>query len=407
MPKICQFILWFLLGFIWAFPGFSQEATSATGTASAQSLPKLHILGPVDLNQQTVILPLARTFREIVSEIGNFQVLNLEQTKMVYQKFGLDYEKPCHEVTCAYDAGNIMQADYALFTTVSQLQDYHVYTFNLVRLSITKVVWSQVGEVMVKTEGRGVYGTIEHQFKQALLQIDPSKLSKDKKTSRGLLGILDVSTASPYSKAVLQRLTTQSLQMGTYDLIAQSEMQYLLESMKVNPQDLSPRPNAMLPVGSQLGLDYLVYSKLEEEDAKNFKLHLSLYDIKAQKLVRDWPFESSDFRKLLKFEDKFISSLNQAEVVVTPSKQNNSSRRWIKWSVVGGVGLAGAVTGFMWYDAIKKQNDWAEKINNKEYRTKTEYETFKSKANDEEKKAATFRAISLASFGAAAVILYF
>lgn len=376
------------------------EKTSQPATAS--QLPKLHLVGPVQLNSNQVILPLAQTFREVLRSQGKFEIVSLDQTQEIYNKYGLNYNKPCFEFTCAYDAGNVMQAEYSMYGSISTLQDYYVYNFVLIKLANTKVVWSKVGEVRFGVGKDENYESLVHQFTLIAKDLVPVNQTAAKNT-KGLLGFLDVSIENDYSKALLHRLTTQAFKTGDYDVVAQSEMKYLLESMEVKPAELSPIPSNMLPIGSKLGLDFMVYSKLSQE-AENFKLHLSLYDIKNQKLVRDWPYQSNNFRSLLEFEDKFFTTLQKSEI---PTGLSNSSKKKkiIKWSVGGVATATGLITGLLWwYNYTKFQEKEAESEIN--LNTQKINKLIKD-GNDHLRLANLYGVISIASFASAGIVFFF
>jgi len=335
---------------------FGQKSTSESKTvpAAIPDLPKLLVVNPVNLATFAVLPVLSDQLKGIFNQSGKWNVIPFDVIKNKYQEYSIDINKPCKEFTCAYDAGSIIQADYTLYSTVTRIQDVYIYNLNLIDITATKVVWTKVGEVPIKSSGNSSEALI-HRFSQLTKNLEPAKIKISSVQTKGLLGILDLSTPTEYSHILFERLSTHAYTSGQYDLIGQTELNFLVEALNIKITELTPNKSNMIPLGEKLGLDFLIYSKLSKRK-ETFILNLALFDIQKKKLIREWPYETKTYRKLLKFEDTFFSTLQKVEddkgglEVVTSS---GSGVKW-KWVFSGTFMLSSGVTAWLAYVNHKK-----------------------------------------------------
>ncbi len=347
-------------------------------------LPRILILNPVNLATYSVLPVLSDQIRNIFKKSKMWDVIPFETIKSKYKEYEMDVNKPCKEFTCAYDAGSVMQAEYSLYSTVTRFQDLYIYNLNLIDIAATKVVWSEVGEVFIKSRGNSTEALI-HRFEQLIFKLDPAKIVINKIPAKGLLGILDLSVPSDYSKILFERLATHAYTSGQYDLIGQTELNFLVDALKLDVTQINTTKEVMIPLGEKLGLDFLIYSKLNRV-SENFKLKLALYDIQNQKLVREWPYEAEEYRKLLKFEDKFFSTLLKVEESPQTSQSTGGqpkSKAW-KWVVSGASFVAAGILGYQaWVEHENVQDEYEKWKNSLSLENRSTHE---QNVKDSEKK---------------------
>ncbi len=283
--------------------GFGKSASAE----QQDSLPKLLILDPVSLKSSLGNREMGEQLRSLLRVKKKWNVLSREQAEQKYREYSFEKYRGCHEFPCAFDAGNIVQAEYVLWTTLTRVENMGVFTFNLANIPSSKVVWSEVGEVLLK-EGSEGSDALVHRWSQIFKPLDPADLQKQSVPTKGLLAILDLNEPSAYSQVIIERLATHGYASGQYDLMNQTELNDLLQALDLKPSSLEATEKNMLEMGNKLGVAHLIYSRLKMNQG-TFDLQLALYDISKKRKLREWPFHSNDFQKLLKFENKFFSQV--------------------------------------------------------------------------------------------------
>ncbi len=331
--------IWIPLVFLWCWTSSVIHASGETKTHS-----KLLVLQPVDLKTGKVSSELGDKIRAVFKSQNRWEVISKKASEIKFGEYNKNFDTPCKELGCAFDAGNILQARYTLYSTVTVFEKYFIFSFNLVDISITKVVWSQNGEIPMKS-GDNDEEALLHRLKQLVRQLNTSSLNYQALTSKGTLGILNLSPDTDYSRILFERLATHAHTSGLYDLVGKSELEYILESLNIKLSEVKPTKDVLIPLGQQLGIDFLIYSLLTREKSE-FKLNLGLFDIKNQKMERMWPYKSKNFRKLLQFEDTFFSNLTKAERKSQGTEKRKRPRNWKKW-IVPALAVAGGALAYM------------------------------------------------------------
>jgi hypothetical protein len=342
--------------------------------------PSLLILHPTDLLSGLVSEKLYRDLRGIFTSNDAWRVISREEMERKFKDYKIDLTPTCNNLNCAFDAGSIMQAQYVLYSSFTIFQHYYIFNLNLVDISATKVVWSENGEIPIKT-GRNPGEALLHRLHQIIQALKPGEIKKSTVKSKGTLGILNLSPDSDYSKILLDRLSTHAYTSGEYDLIDETELGFILASLNIHPSAIVTTSDSLIPLGKRMGVDYLIYSLLKKENSK-FNLRLGLFDIKHKELLREWPYQSSNFHKLLKFESKFFSNLSQPGGGAGSSVPGSSAWKWIAGPVSF---IAAGVFGYLAWEEHKtfekKHDQW-----NKEPRTLQEREK-RPDLKDEAKRA--------------------
>jgi hypothetical protein len=249
-----------------------------------------------------------------------------------------------------------------------------------VDISVTKVVWSENGEILIKKGGNPGEALL-HRLRQIINALKPGDIIKSTVKYKGTLGILNLSPDSDYSKTLFDRLSTHAYTSGEYDLVDEAELGFILSSFNIQPSAIVITTDSLISLGKRLGVDYLIYSLLKKEKGK-FNLRLALFDIRQKELIREWPYQSSNFQKLLKFESKFFSNLSQPDVAAGSVKPGSHAWKWIAGPVLF---VSAGVLGYMaWREHTSftdKYEEWE-----KEPRTKQQWEN-RTKLENKAKRA--------------------
>jgi hypothetical protein len=232
-----------------------------------------------------------------------------------------------------------------------------------------------VGEVPIKAGDDSTMALV-NRFVQLTEGLTPQQLSNKTPSSKGVMGILDLNKPSDYTKILYERLSTHAYTTGQYDILGQEELGFLMEAIDFKATKTVTDKDSMLTLGEVLGLDHLIYFQLNKTD-KIFKLRMALFDVQKKKLMRDWPYKSSKFRNLLKFEDKFFSTLNKLDATPTSVEGMSLSRLW-RLAAKSVMILAGGTFGVMSYLSHREANDEFQKYQDanttQELKSQSEYE---------------------------------
>jgi hypothetical protein len=272
----------------------------------------------------------------------------------IFGEYKIDMNTPCNEFNCAFDAGSVANADYVLYSSLTIFQNYYILNLNLVDISVTKVIWSENGEVPIKA-GENPGKALLSRLRQIIQKLHPADLKKSDTQVKGTLGILNLSPDSEHSKILFDRLSTDVYTSGVYNLVDEAELNFILESQGIQPSHISPTKDTLLSIGKKLGVDYLIFSLLKKE-LNALNLRLALFDINKQRLVRDWPYRSSNFSKLLKFESKFLSKITQPDIPVTSPIPTPTFPIWKRIAFPASI-VAGGVLGYMAWRQHKRGNE--------------------------------------------------
>ena len=311
----------------------------------------LAVMDPIDLHTQRIDPEWGEFLRRSFSGNLRWKVIPRDTVMAKFKDYRVDSRTPCHEFQCAFDIGNILSAEFVVFGSVTSMDDLYAFTLNLVHVPTSQTVWSRVGEIRKRQLGIPS-SAMEATLAQIAGDLGPDQVRTGRRDKRGLLSVLDLSTAgSTPSRIMAERVATHLYASRNYDIMGRKEMEELLTALEVNKSGFIPTDSAIFSLGGKMDITHLVYSRLLATREGGLQLQLALYDIAAKKKVREWPSSSTmDFRKLLEFEDKFFTSLFKL-----PEYEGGSGvvRSKVGWTWVGvGLGLAaGAAFGYLAYSA--------------------------------------------------------
>lgn len=270
----------------------------------------LAILDPVDLHSQRVDQEWGEFLRRSFAANRKWKVLSRDTVIAKFTEYHIDPGAPCHEFQCAFDAGNVLSAEFVLFGSVTSQNDLYAFTLNLVHIPTSQTLWSRVGEVRKKQLG-APSASLEAALNRIAGELGPDAVRTGRREKIGLLSVLDLSAAaSTPSRIMAERVATHLYASRNYDIMGRKEMDELLKALDINKRGFIPSDSAIFALGGKMDITHLVYSRLLATREGGMELRLALYDIANRRKVREWPSRSTmDFGKLLEFEDKFFKSL--------------------------------------------------------------------------------------------------
>lgn len=351
-----------------------------TPSARAATGPHTHsiaVLPPVDVGFQTQ-RPLAADFlRKGLERSGNWRVMGKDSLAIRLKEASLDPEKPCKEFQCAFDAGSALQVEYVLFGTVASLKEIQAYTVTLLHVPSSQVVWSRAGDIP-RLDGQDPAEVLESSLGWAVEVLDPLRFDLRKVPSLGLMAVVDAGETSSHARVVRERAMAHVFASRNYDLIAQEEMEDLLRALDIpRPAEGTPEQE-ILDIGHKLDVRYVLYSRLTQTHG-NYRLELSLHDLKGEKAVRKWPSrQAKDFGRLLRLEDRFFTTLSDPDLPAGPAIPRPSAVRTAgKYASVAVAFATGAGLGWLAWQS-KQSAD-------------TEYRAFQAARSQEEASMARQR----------------
>jgi hypothetical protein len=111
---------------LWLF--FMAVPGKAEVPADSGSVPKLLILHPVDLKTGKGSGTVGDELRSLFSKKKAWNTLEKKYIAKEIKYYDRDWTKPCKELTCAFDAGSLLQADYCIYSTIINFQGYYIFT---------------------------------------------------------------------------------------------------------------------------------------------------------------------------------------------------------------------------------------------------------------------------------------
>jgi hypothetical protein len=346
---------WFCLGlFLLGFAPIPGQAFSEAAKGSGRSEQRvLAVLDPVDLHLMTADPDWGDFMRRSFAANPSWKVLARDSMMTKLQDYGVDTRVACHEFQCAFDAGNILSAEFVLFWSVTGLDELYAYTLNLVHVPTSQTVWSKVGDIRKRQLG-SPSGALEASLAQLADWLGPDKVRTGRREKLGQLTVLDLSAAgSTPARAMAERVATHLYASRNYDIMGKKELDELLSALGINKAAFLPSDSSIYAIGGKMGISHLVYSRLLATRNGGLQLRLALYDIAARKLMRERLSQSTqDFRKLLQFEESFFSSLFRMPGSEAGGAPPQPKPRWT-WAGAGTSLAFAAVCGYFSYAAAK------------------------------------------------------
>ncbi len=310
-----------LAALAWLCPGVVEAAahrSAAAGAVPVAETPRnsdalgsrtsLAILDPVDLSQAKPLPQAGEFLRNAFSKGERFRPLSGAETEAKLRVYKWNTGRPCHEFQCAFEAGNVLMAEYILFGTLTPLDGLTAYSFNVLDTQTGRVVESMVGHASRSPLEPGSDPSLEHLAAFAA-SLDPSRFAAEPKAGQGLIAVLDGNPGSPESRVIAERIGTHVHGFRTHDLMGQAELKELVDAMGIPLGSLAASDTGLIALGARLNVASLVRSKLEQGE-RGRRLELALFDIAGKRRVRSWTSSPSrDFRDILQFESRFFQTL--------------------------------------------------------------------------------------------------
>lgn len=313
----------------------------------------LAVLDPIDLHIMKADPDWGDFLRRGFAENRGWKVITRDTMIAKMKDYGMDTRVPCHEFQCAFDAGNVLSAEFVLFWSITSLDDLYAYTLNLVHVPTSQTVWSRVGEVSKRQLG-APGAAMESALAQIADWLGPDKVRTGRREKLGQLTVLDLSAAgSTPARVMAERVTTHLYSSRNYDIMGKKEQDELLTALGIDKAAFIPTDSALNQLGTKMGISHLVYSRLLATKDGGMQLRLALYDVASRQKVRERPSQSTqDFRKLLQFEESFFSSLFQLPGSEDAASMGPGRKRWA-WAGAAASLAFGAVCGYLSYSAGK------------------------------------------------------
>jgi hypothetical protein len=279
----------------------------AVPAAQPTAAPTLAILDPVDLSEGRGQTQYGDFLRAGLRDAGRFQALPREGMEKRLSEFNWRPARSCHEFQCAFDAGNILQSEFIFFGTVTALDGLYAFTFNVLHVPSGQVVHSEAGDVPRKP-GEGGDGPLKARLAAWLSALDPARFDLSRKSSRGLMAVVESGPESLESRVLAERVGTHVHASRHYDLMSRAELQELVAAMNI-PMSAGATDSGLIALGARLNVAYLVQSRLER-DPQGQRLDLALFDVAAKRRIRDWTSKSGGgFKDILRLENRFFTTL--------------------------------------------------------------------------------------------------
>jgi hypothetical protein len=334
--------------------GSSGRAFGENTAQSKDAEPRiLAILDPIDLHGLKIDHEWGEFLRKTFADNPKWKIISHDSVVAKFTDFRLDPRQPCHEFQCAFDAGNILSAEFVLFGSITGTDELYAFTLNLVHVPTSQTVWSRVGEVRKRQTGVP-FTALETALKQIAAELGPDAIRTGRREKHGLLTVLDLSASgSAPSRIMAERVATHLYASRNYDIMGRKEMEELLTALEINKSEFVPTDSGIFTLGGKMDITHLVYSRLLATREGGLQLQLALYDIAAKKKIREWPSQSTlDFRKLLEFEDKFFTGLFKVPEYPGAPAVAKTGGHWT-WAGAGLTLAMGAVCGYMAYTATQ------------------------------------------------------
>ncbi|HKP95778.1 MAG TPA: hypothetical protein VJ385_08480 [Fibrobacteria bacterium] len=309
----------------------------------------LAVMDPIDLHTQRIDPEWGEFLRKGFSANRNWSVITRDTVLSKFKDYKLDPRVPCHEFQCAFDAGNILSAEFVLFGSITSLDELYTFTLNLVHVPTSQVIWSRVGEVRRRQMGVPS-AAIEVALTQIAKDLGPDQVRTGRREKRGLLTVLDLGAGgSTPSRIMAERVATHLYASRNYDIMGRKEMEELLTALDIDKAEFIPGDSSIFRLGDKMDVTHLVYSRLVAVKGGGLQLRLALYDVAGHKKIREWPSRPTlDFRKLLEFEDKFFTGIFKLPEYASGTPGVNRPKPWT-WTGAGLSLAAGAAFGYLAY----------------------------------------------------------
>jgi hypothetical protein len=332
---------------LWAMAALTVSAVADAPPKAdpVSSSSRIAVLELVDLTDNQQRPEVSDLMRKALAQTGKWTILARDSVSKRLGEFNINPHQTCNNPQCSFDIGNVVQAEYVLYGTASQLASVNAVTLKLLHIPTAKIVWTRV------LEGEGGsdperFRSMEKAFASAAEDLSKVKPDPDKTRHGKSLAVIDLSENSPQSRAFFERVCTRVYGNQTFDLMSPTELAELLTALEINKYSVVPSLENMIGLGQKLGVSNLLYSRLYR-DGRSYIYRLAMYDVSGKALVLELPPQpSEDLIKLLDYEKVFFNTLFSKEkdepgtAVVKDGGKSNKAL-WISLGVLGvGGGVA-------------------------------------------------------------------
>jgi hypothetical protein len=313
------------------------------------------LLDLVDLTDNSQKPDFTDMLRGALIAKGAWTVLPRDTVSKRLGDFNINPRQGCKNPQCGFDIGNVVQAEYVIFGTVTPLASAEAVTLKLLHIPTARIVWTKVLEAEGATDSERLR-SLERGF--ATTAAEAAKLKPDtEKVRRGKsLAVVDLSENSPQSRAFFERVCTRVYGNSAYDLMSPTELAELLTALEINKYSVAPSLENMIGLGQKLGVSNLLYSRLYR-DGRSYVYRLAMYDVTGKALVLELPPQpSEDLIKLLDYEKVFFNTLfakeKDAPAAAAAMKDGSKSNKAL-WISLGVLGIGGGVAAY-WVENLRK-----------------------------------------------------
>lgn len=339
---------------------------AAALTVSAASKPdsgpiRIAVLDLVDLTDNQQKPEITDLLRRTLGGSGRWSVIGRDSVAKRLGEFNITPNQPCNNPQCGFDIGNVVQAEYVVFGTVSPLAYVQAATLKMLHIPSAKIVWTKVLQGEGASENERMRN-LDKVFATAATEMGAIKPDMDKSKHGKSLAIIDLSENTLQSRAFFERVGTRIYGNPAFDLMSPTELTELLTALEINKYSVVPSLENMIGLGQKLGVSNLLYSRLYR-DGRSYIYRLAMYDVTGKTLVLELPPQpSEDLIKLLDYEKVFFNTLFTKEkdgpkpaVVKNGGKSNKAL-----WISLGVLGVGGVVAAY-WVGNPPPEGDGPEK----------------------------------------------
>ena len=312
------------------------------------------VLEIVDLADNQPRPEISELLRKNMRSSHKWTVLDRDSIAKRLNEFNLNPHQACNNPQCGFDIGNVVQAEYVLFGTISTLTSLHAVTLKVLHIPTAKIIWTKVLQAEGISENEKMRN-LDKAFSNSVSELTLIKIDQDKSKHGNSLAVIDLSENSLQSRAFFERVCTRVYGHSNYDLMSPTELTELLTALEINKFSVVPSLENMIGLGQKLGVSNLLYSRLYR-DGRSYIYRLAMYDITAKSLVLELPPQpSEDLIKLLDYEKVFFNTLFSNDKVRknTAISSGGSKSNKALWISLGVLGVGGGVAAY-WVENLHK-----------------------------------------------------
>jgi hypothetical protein len=311
------------------------------------------VLDPVDLQGQAGSRAWGDSLREIFASLPGWRPVPLDSMEGKFRENKRDFSAPCHEYQCAFDAGVDLLSEFVVFGSITRVNGWYAYTFDVVHVASAQAVWAKAGE-MKPAPGADAGAALKKELRAALAALNPDSLKITRRQKRGTITVLDPGEGTVVSRVLTERMATRLRSARNFNVMNQVEQDELLAALEIDKADFSPTDSGIYWLGGKMGVTHLVYSQLSGKDPL-YRLGLAFYDMEEKRKVLDWPARGGqDFGMLARREEEFFSALFTPVDLAPPARDDAA---WFRAGAGAGAALS-ILMAVLAVESSKTQGHW-------------------------------------------------